>query len=265
MTKKIFRVLLPIVVSLILYPAAFSLISDRQDGKRSRVLVASFSGVISPVSAEFLSQSIDSANSGDFSAVILELDTPGGLDVSMREIIKKILASKVPVVTYVHPAGARAASAGVFITMASHVAAMSPGTNIGAAHPVMIGGLPIGGGKEEEKGGKTNAMEDKILNDASAYMRAIAQERKRNVEWAIKAVTKSDSISAEEALKLKVVDFIASDLDDLLAKMDGFDIPKSGKFRVKDAEIIRSNPTRRQRWLAAITDPNIAMILMSLG
>lgn len=257
--KFIFLFLVP----LFLYPA--SLISSKTDtGRPPRVLVATFSGIISPVSAEFLGQSIDRANGEKFDALVIRLDTPGGLDPSMREIIKKILASKTPVILYVAPAGARAASAGVFMAMASHVVAMSPGTNIGAAHPVMIGGMPGGGGKDEEKG-KPGPMEEKILNDASAYMKSIAQERKRNVEWAIKAVTKSDSISAGEAVKMKVADLIADDLNALLDGVDGMEIPKMGRLSTKGAELVYVDPTRRQKWLAAIADPNVAMILMSIG
>lgn len=236
-----------------------------QRSSAPRVLVATFSGIISPVSAEFLGQSIDRANSENFDALVIRLDTPGGLDLSMREIIKKILASKVPVILYVFPAGARAASAGVFLAMASHVVAMSPGTNIGAAHPVMIGSPGIGGGKGDGKDKKSSAMEEKILNDASAYIKSITQERKRNVDWAIRAVTHSDSISAEEAVEMKVIDLIASGTRELLDKVDGMEIPKIGRLYTKNAELVYNDPTTRQKWLSAITDPNVAMLLMSIG
>lgn len=226
-----------------------------------RILAATFSGVISPVSAEYLSQAVKKANSDSYDILVLRLDTPGGLDLSMREIIKEIMASKVPVVTYVHPQGGRAASAGVFIAMASHIVAMAPGTNIGAAHPVMLGATGSGG----EKGGGKNTMEAKVLNDASAYMKSITQERGRNVDWAIQAVTKSDSISAEEALKLKVTDIIANDTNDLIAKLEGREIPRFGKLRTTGASLTEFPMTRRQQFLAAISDPNVAMILMSLG
>lgn len=224
-------------------------------------MTATFSGIISPVSAEYLSQAIAAANTEKYDLLILRLDTPGGLDLSMREIIKEIMSSKTPVVTYVYPQGGRAASAGVFIAMASHVVAMAPGTNIGAAHPVMLGST--GGGSE--KGGGKNTMEAKVLNDASAYMKSITQERGRNVEWAIQAVTKSDSISAEEALKMKVTDILAIDTPDLLAKLEGREIPKLGTLRTSGALITDFPMTRRQQFLAAISDPNVAMILMSLG
>ncbi len=226
-----------------------------------KILTATFSGVISPVSAEYLSQAVKKANSDSYDILILRLDTPGGLDLSMREIIKEIMASKVPVVTYVYPQGGRAASAGVFIAMASHIVAMAPGTNIGAAHPVMLGATGTGG----EKGGGKNTMEAKVLNDASAYMKSITQERGRNVDWAIQAVTKSDSISAEEALKMKVTDIIAIDTNDLLAKLEGREVSKFGKLRTTGASVSDFPMTRRQQFLAAISDPNVAMILMSLG
>ena len=249
-----------------MFSSFVSLFAAFEPGReQERILAAQFSGVISPVSAEFLIQSIDKANREDFGALIIQLDTPGGLDSSMREIIKSILASKKPVVLFVSPSGARAASAGVFIAMASHVAAMAPGTNIGAAHPVMLGGAPAGIGKSGDKEGGKDPMEDKILNDASAYMKSITQQRGRNVEWAIKAVTKSDSISAEEALKMRVVDFIAKDMNELILKIDGAQIPGFGTLRTKNAEVVYNSLSRRQKWLAAVTDPNIAMILMSLG
>ena len=229
----------------------------------SKVLAAAYSGVITPAAAEFMGGAIDRANEEKYDLLVLELDTPGGLDGSMRDTIKRMLASKVPVAVFVYPQGARAASAGVFITMAAHLAAMAPGTNIGAAHPVMLGSMPsISGGKD---GGKKDPMEDKVLNDASAYITSITQQKKRNVEWAIKAVTKSDSISAEEALKTGVVDLIASDLDDLLAKINGREVAGFGRLAVKSVKTDLMLQTGRQKFLAVVTDPNIAMILMSLG
>ena len=251
---------------------------------RKPVVSATFSGIISPVSAEYLQQMVDKAEEANAAALVINLDTPGGLDLSMREIIKKIMASKVPVVLYVSPAGARAASAGVFIAMASDVVAMAPGTNIGAAHPVMIGGsapessspIPGLGGKDEKKDGSkktmkgqekagSTPMEEKVVNDATAYIKALAQERGRNAEWAASAVTSSKSIPAEEAVKLKVADLIASDLSDLLEKLDGRVIPKKGVLKTKGAPIVNYQPTARQKFLAAVTDPNVAMILMSVG
>ena len=227
------------------------------------VLAAPYSGVITPAAAEFLDNAIDKANAEKFDLLVIQLDTPGGLDGSMREIIKKILASKVPVAVYVYPQGARAASAGVFIAMASGIVAMSPGTNIGAAHPVMLGSMPSIGGDKEGK--EKDPMEAKVLNDASAYIRSITQQKKRNVEWAIKAVTKSDSISAEEALKDGVADVVASNMPDFFAKINGRELPELGLIKVGSPRVETVSQTRRQRFLATITDPNIAMILMSLG
>jgi len=229
----------------------------------SKVLAAPYSGVITPAAAEFMGGAIDRANAEKYDLLVLALDTPGGLDGSMRDIIKQMLASKVPVAVFVYPQGARAASAGVFITMAAHLAVMAPGTNIGAAHPVMIGAMPAGAGTKD--GGKKDPMEDKILNDASAYIKSITQQKKRNVEWAIKAVAKSDSIPAEEALKTGVVDFIAADINDLLFKINGHEVAGFGGLAVKNVKVDFMVQTRRQKFLAVITDPNIAMILMSLG
>ncbi len=232
-----------------------------------RVAVAPYSGVITPAAAEFISGAIDRVNApGGADLLVIELDTPGGLDSSMRVIIKAMLASKKPVAVYVAPQGARAASAGVFISMASPLVAMAPGTNIGAAHPVMIGGSPLGGLGGKEAGKKeADPMEAKVLNDASAYMQSIAQKTGRNAAWAIQSVTKSVSVPAAEAVKAGVADYIASDLPDFLAKADGFKAGDFGTLRTAGASVEYIRQTRRQSFLATITDPNIAMILMSLG
>jgi membrane-bound serine protease (ClpP class) len=243
-------------------------ISDCANDNGNRILIANFSGIISPISSEYLGQSIDKANSENYNALVIELDTPGGLDLSMREIIKKILNSKVPVIVYVYPSGARAASAGVFITMSAHVAAMAPGTNIGAAHPVMLKGTPEVPSTNKDKKEETkneNPMEEKVLNDAVAYIKSIATQRNRNVAWAVKAVTESDSIPADTAVKTNVVDFMAENQEELLKKLDGMKVKDLGTIRTKDAKIDYFNPSARQKILAAITNPNVAMILMSLG
>jgi len=232
------------------------------------VLVAPYSGVITPAAAEFFAGAVAKVNGpGGADLLVFALDTPGGLDSSMREIIKELLASKKPVAVYVSPAGARAASAGVFIAMASPLVGMAPGTNIGAAHPVMLGGgLPgLPGGKDGKEAKKKDPMEDKVLNDASAYMKSITQKSGRNVEWAVKAVTKSESISAEEAVKAGVADFVAADITEFLAKADGRAAGDFGAFRCAAPAVEYFRQTRRQKFLATITDPNIAMILMSLG
>ncbi|OIO11934.1 MAG: hypothetical protein AUJ52_01215 [Elusimicrobia bacterium CG1_02_63_36] len=235
----------------------------------SRVLVAPYSGIITPVASEFMRGAMARAEEGGYDALVIELDTPGGLMESMRDIIKGIFASKVPVIVYVSPEGGRAASAGVFITMAAHVAAMAPGTNIGAAHPVSIGspgGLKPPMGEKKEKAGQDTIMEEKVVNDAAAYLKSIAQKRGRNEEWAYAAVTRSTSIPAGEALTLGVVDLIAADRTALFAAIDGRKIAGfTSLLRVKGASVDFYEMTRRQRWLATISDPNVAMILMSLG
>lgn len=229
-----------------------------------RVLVAPYSGVITPAAAEFLAGAVDRVNeAGGADLLVITLDTPGGLDSSMRVIIKAMLASKKPVAVYVSPQGARAASAGVFICMASPLVAMAPGTNIGAAHPVMLGDSPFRLGDRD--GRKKEPMEEKVLNDASAYMASIARKTGRNAQWAIKSVTKSDSIPADEAAKSGVADFIAADITDFLARADGFSAGEFGTLRAVSPSVDYFRQTRRQKFLATITDPNIAMILMSLG
>lgn len=219
--------------------------------------VITVSATITPPVAEYIVQNIDASAKANADGLIILLDTPGGLDLAMRDIAKGILNSSVPVVVYVHPSGARAASAGVIITVAAHIAAMTPGTNIGAAHPV---GLGIGG--------TDKIMMKKVENDAVAYVRGIADKRGRNADWVEKAVRKSESITAEEALKLKVIDFVAADLKTLLEQIDGKEvILLTGKkvVRTKDVIINEKRMDTRQRILAAISDPNIAYILFLVG
>ena len=174
------------------------------------VVVATYEGVINPVAAEYLHDAILSADTSRAAALILKLDTPGGLDTSMRLIIKDITSATVPVIVFVSPSGGRAASAGVFLTMAAHIAAMAPGTNIGAAHPVAMGG-----------GEMDSAMKDKVENDAAAYLRSLAEQRKRNASWAEEAVRKSASATEQEALKLHIIDFVAEDIPTLLKRVHG--------------------------------------------
>jgi membrane-bound serine protease (ClpP class) len=212
---------------------------------------------ITPPIAEYIVQSIDASAKTGSDGLIILLDTPGGLDLAMRDIAKAILNSSVPVIVYVHPSGARAASAGVIITIAAHVAAMTPGTNIGAAHPVGLG-----------MGASDKTMMKKVENDAVAYVRGIADKRGRNADWVEKSVRKSESVTAEEALKLKVIDFVVPDLNRLLEQMDGKEVSvSSGKrvIRTKYAVINEKKMGTRQRVLAAISDPNIAYILLLVG
>lgn len=232
----------------------------------AKVLVAPYAGIITPVAAEFLTQALDRAATGGFEAVVIELDTPGGLDPSMRTIVQAIMTSKVPVVVYVAPSGARAASAGAFITMAAHVAAMAPGTNIGAAHPIALPGMGGGDRGKKEDAPHDKVMEGKMANDAAAYLRSIAKERGRNEEWAARAVLESASIPVVEAVEKKVVDLQASSLEELLRALEGRKLAGFPKpLKLAGAIIERHEMTRRQRWLATLADPNIAMILMSLG
>lgn len=214
-------------------------------------------GIVSPVMSEFIVKSIEAAAKENVEALIIQLDTPGGLDLSMRDIVKAMLSSDIPIVVYVAPAGSRAASAGVFITYAAHIAAMAPGTNIGSAHPVAMGG---------EKMDET--MMKKVENDAVAYIKGIATKRHRNAEWAENAVRKSVNIPAEEALKLKVVDLIAQDKQMLLAAIDGKKVEVVSGQRVLNtarAEVKDVEMGLRHRILNAITNPNVAYILMMIG
>lgn len=222
-----------------------------------RVDVLKVDGIINPVVAEFIEANLSRAQKEGTMVMIIQLDTPGGLDLSMRIIIKAMMSSKVPVVVFVSPTGARAASAGVFITMAADVAAMAQGTNIGAAHPVALGG------KKMDK-----EMSKKVENDAVAYIKSIANKRGRNAEWAEEAVRKSVAIPAEEALEKKVIDIIARDLDELLEKLDGREIETTeGKIRLvtKGAQVKMINMGLRSQILNTLSNPNIAYILMMLG
>lgn len=222
-----------------------------------KVLAITVDGVINPVSAERIQRAIKHANDGGFEALVIQLDTPGGLMDSMRTIVKDILASDAPVIVYVAPGGARAASAGAFITIAAHVAAMAPGTNIGAAHPVGANGQQM-----------DETMAGKVTNDAVAFIRSIADQRGRNADWAEAAVANSISSTADEALKKKVIDLIAPTLSELLAAIDGRTVNTiTGKrtLATKGAEIVFEEHSFRQRVLDIISNPNVAYILMLLG
>jgi membrane-bound serine protease (ClpP class) len=213
-------------------------------------------GVVNPVMAEYIVKNIDDAEKQKAEALVIELDTPGGLDTSMRTIVKRITASEVPVIVYVSPSGARAASAGVFITMSAHIAAMAPGTNMGAAHPVGVG----------DKMDKT--MSEKATNDAAAYIRSIAKKRGRNPEWAEKAVRESVSITETEALKLKVIDIVSPDLKTLLESINNRVVEtSSGKhiLKTKDVKVVYREMGFRHKILDFISDPNVSYLLMLLG
>ncbi len=245
-----------IVILIILFLPMVFLSLGASGNQKKQVLAIKVNGVINPVSSEFISKSIIKANALRAEALVIELDTPGGLDTSMRSIVKDIIASNVPVVVYVSPSGARAASAGAFITLAAHVAAMAPGTNIGAAHPVSMG----------EKMDKT--MSEKATNDSAAYIRSLAERTGRNAGWAEDAVRKSISATETEALKEHVIDIVSKDLTSLLKEIDGRTVTTaSGEKTLNTAEtsIIHTEMDLRYKILAFISDPSVAYMLMLLG
>lgn len=224
--------------------------------QKKDVLVITVNGVINPASAEYIGKSIKRANEQKREAVVIELDTPGGLDTSMRDIVKNIIGSEVPVIVYVSPSGARAASAGVFITLAAHVAAMSPGTNIGSAHPVGVG----------EKMDKV--MSEKVTNDAAAYIKSLAERTGRNSKWAEDAVRKSVSATETEALKERIIDIVSKDLNTLLSTIDGRKVKTvmgEKVLKTANANVVREEMSLRHKILNVITDPNVAYMLMLLG
>ncbi|OGP87915.1 MAG: serine protease, partial [Deltaproteobacteria bacterium RBG_19FT_COMBO_43_11] len=229
------------------------------EGKNPVFNVIKVEGVITSPTAKYIAGSIEEAQKADAEGIIILLDTPGGMDTAMRDIAKSILNAPLPVIVFVYPSGARAASAGVIIAQAAHIAAMAPGTNIGAAHPVAIG---IGAGTLDK------TMSEKVENDAAAYARSIAKTRGRSEEWVEKAVRKSESITAEEALKLNVIDFVAQDVNKLLAAIDKKEVKlASGKKKIstKNATINSKEMGTRQGILATISDPNISYILLLIG
>ena len=248
----IFRKLLVIALLLMVWPAnAF--------GSNS-IIVIEVEGAINPVVAEFVTNEIRSANTSSEELIVIRMDTPGGLDTSMRKIIKAIQSSKIPVASFVSPSGSRAASAGTFITIASHIAAMEPGTNIGAAHPVNL----MGGGTGEQ----AKVMEDKVVNDASAYIRSLAEQRGRNAHWAELSVRKSVSVSAEEAKRLNVIDLVAANLDSLVLALDKREVKLRGSIitlNTAERNITFKEMNSRQRILDIIASPNVAYVLMILG
>jgi len=241
---------------LFLFPVVFGMPGQTED--KAPIFTIEVDGIINPATAKFITDSIDQAAQQGGQCLIIQLDTPGGLMESMRMIVKKILASNIPIIVYVAPGGARAASAGVFITIAAHIAVMAPGTHIGAAHPVTLGA----------EGKESKTMMEKVVNDAVADIKATAKKRGRNVDWAEQAVRKSVSITDEEALKLKVVDFISPDLQELLTKIDGRVVKFDGMTRTLLTKGVQPRSIQmswRDRLLDIISNPTIAYILLMLG
>ncbi len=251
--KKSFYAILFLAVAVLSYP-----VSARAQAPFARdVYVIKVSSTINPAVADFVISSIETAEEANAVALVIQLDTPGGLDRAMRDIIKAMLNSRIPIVVYVSPPGGRAASAGVLITLAADIAAMAPGTNIGAAHPVSVGG-----GKMDE------TMAEKVANDAAAYARSIAEKKGRNADWAEEAVRKSVSLTEREAFEKNVIDLVAKDLSDLLEKIDGLKVEKEGSVFVletKEAVVKFLKMGLRHRILNALSDPNVAYILLMIG
>jgi len=218
------------------------------------IYIITVSDAIGPGVADFVEKSIEKASTDDVACIIIQLDTPGGLAESMRVIVKAIFASRVPVVVYVSPSGARAASAGVMITMAADIAAMAPGTNIGAAHPVGTGGKEIDG-----------AMSEKVINDMAAQVKSIAERKGRNARWAERAVRESVSVTETEALKENIVDIVAADLDELIQKIDGRMVAGKGVLKTAETRSVFLKENLRTKILKTISDPNIAYVLMMIG
>jgi len=246
------KLLAAVILACLLLSAAVILPAEPS----RQVLAIKVSGVINPVSSEFITRSIAKAQAMHAESLVIELDTPGGLDASMRDIVKEMTRSSVPVIVYVSPGGARAASAGAFIAIAAHIAAMAPGTNIGAAHPVSVGG------KMDKE------MSEKVTNDAAAYIRSLAEKSGRNVTWAEDAVRKSISATENEALQLKVIDLVSKDVFSLMQSVDGKTVKTAEgekTLHTAQAGMVYDEMGIRYKILNFITDPSVAYMLMLLG
>ena len=239
---------------IIILSALLLFFSANAFAAENEIYIVRLSGAISPATADFLKQGIDKASDNNASCIIVELDTPGGLAESMRDIVMAILASRIPVVVYVSPGGARAASAGVMITMAADIAAMAPGTNIGAAHPVGVSGKKI-----------DETMSEKVVNDIVAHAKSVAAKRGRNIKWVERAIRESVSITETEALKKNVIDIVATDMDDLIKQINGRKIKDKGIIKLDNLKRTILKENIRTKILKIISDPNIAYILMMIG
>lgn len=272
MRLRAVTVLLPILVLILSAMAATLLAAPASAAKRAIVL--DVDGAIGPAMADYIVHELKAAEPAEVGLVVLRMNTPGGLDTSMRQIISAILASPVPVATFVAPSGARAASAGTYIAYASAIAAMAPGTNIGAATPVQLGGGSLfgGGGSEQKQQGKNAQPEDtetrKIINDAVAYIRSLATLNNRNADWAADAVRSAVSVPATEALSLHIIDAIANDVPDLLRQIDGKTVTVNGKpqrLATAGLSVVDVPQDWRTELLGIVTNPDVAFILMLIG
>ncbi|MEC4673498.1 MAG: nodulation protein NfeD, partial [Nitrospirota bacterium] len=246
---SLFTIFVPFLIEIVVPPLIYS--------EQSVVAVATYEGVINPVSSEYLHDAIEFAETEHALCLVFQLDTPGGLDSSMRSMIKDMTASRIPIVVYISPSGGRATSAGVFITLAAHIAAMAPGTTIGAAHPVAMGGAQM-----------DEVMKKKVENDSVAYIHSLAERRGRNVNWAEDAVRKSVSATDTQAKELGIIDLVAPSLDQLLQELHGREIKLGAKTirLATENSVIREFPMGwRLEVLKAISDPNIAYVLMTIG
>ena len=259
------------VSSLLLLTGALMLGNVSGNNSHGPIIQLSIEEAIGPATSDYVGRALETAAARQAQLVVIRMDTPGGLDTSMRSIIKNIINSPVPVVTFVAPSGARAASAGTYILYASHIAAMAPGTNVGAATPVQLGGgSPLGGEDKEGQGdgGNESAMRHKVVNDAVAYIQSLAQMRGRNQTWAEQAVREAASLAASDALEKHVIDVVATGIGDLLQQIDGRQVMVEGAARTLHTAgmpVIPIEPDWRNRLLSIITNPNVAYILMLIG